>query len=550
MVRPLHHNKHTLEKIILIIILLIGAWMRLYRSAEFFPFWSEQADDMLAIRHIWQTIQSGKFNQLPLKGQTGTYRWSYIPSRADNPVYHGVAYYYLLLPAAVISHFQPYGVVLFIMLFGIMTIYLLYRAGILLFGSTAVGLVAAGLGACSFWLAAYSRWIWTPSMVPFFSILSLVSFLQVTKGKRGWWYILAVSLSVGSQIHDSGYVPLLFYLSMLFVYKPSLPKKFMQRLFLVLLFFIPLLPTILFEVTTGWTMTKALLKVIFGFAAGTTGSHVVSLLGTMIGGIASYVVEAFGLTMMNIHYVRRFIDVSRGLDPLLAIIAFLIGIVLLLGVYEKVRHPTQSFSPYRRLLVSWWIVCIPVSLFVEYLYLDEGINDYSRMNNLVFILPIFFLCLAYIVVYVWKQNRLWLRMCVAGGVFTFIILNGLTIRDYLWRHTENDWDYAQLQELAHRVPTAANGQAYNVWIYKYNEGTFGDTTVYETLYGIDLLGLRMPETFNGIGYWGMPRQQLGAAPAKQSIIVIDKTYRGMRDLPGGAKLVGETKNFVIYKVEN
>src|SRR5205807_5867893 len=68
-----------------------------------------------------------------------------------------------------------------------------------------------------------------------------------------------------------------------------------------------------------------------------------------------------------------------------------------------------------------------------------------------------------------------------GSLIGFICINGVTIRDYLWRYTESDWAYVNLQTVARMIPAAAQGDPYDVVIYRYNEGSFGDNTVYEML---------------------------------------------------------------------
>lgn len=515
----------------LISILLLASFIRLYRSSEYFPFWQEQVDDLLSVRQIWIDITNRNFQNLSLKGQTGTYRWSWV-ARGANPIYHGVVYYYILLPAAVVSRFDPYGVVVFLMALGVGAVYLLYRAGVLLFGNPAVGLLAAFLGAISFWLSAYSRWIWTPSMIPFFSILSLVAFLEVLNGYKKWWYVLAFSLSLGSQIHTSGYIVLIFFLAMALWYKPKLPSRLFEKFLLVLFFFLPIIPSMLYETTSGFTMIRALSHVATGsfLRASTIGQSLVL-----------YVVDALGLTVVPESFVGK---IQGLIEAHAALLGYGAVIFLLVGIGIIIRK--RKSRP--RLLLTWWLLFLPIPVFVEYLYLDQTINDYSRMNNLVFAFPMLLLCIAYGCIWLWRSKSLVFRMSVLLFIFLYISANGAALHRFLWSYNDKYWAYKELKTVASMIPKLSEGKPYDVYIYRYHEGSFTSIYVYEPLYFIDLSGARMPETFNDVSFWGIMRIPLQHEKADMTIFVIDRTYLAHQKLPEGTRFVGQTEGYQIYRV--
>ena len=529
---------------ILVGILVLAACIRLYQSTQYIPFWEEQVDDMLSIRLTWQNISTGNVKNLALKGQSGTYRTSYLQPKELTPVYHGVAYYYLLLPAAVIAQFNPYGVVLFLICLGLISVYLLYDAGYLLFRDRAIGLIAAFLGATSFWLSAYSRWIWTPSMVPFFSLLSLVSFLRVLDGKKKWWFPLVTSLALGSQVHDSGYVPLVFFYGALLVYRPKLPIGLWSRVCLLILGLGPIVPTFMNEISEGFRMTRSLSVVAY---------NAVPTMTTVAESLLRFIKSAVGMTIMS----QKYIDASvlhLSKYAWVAIIAIL-AVCAITYIFRKV-HSIQKISrrksgslqtSYRALIIVWWLMCFPVSVLVEYLYADQVLNDYSRMNNLVFALPMLFLCVAFICVVLWRQYQLVGRVVVSIGLVIFLGFNMVIIRDYLWRYTERDWAYQDLKTVSWLIPHLAGEAPYDLVAYRYQEGSYESKNVYVMLYFIELYPARMPEKFNGGLRWGVTKEVLRGQNARQHFIVMDKRYKGIRDLPQSANLVGQTKGYEVYR---
>lgn len=528
----------------LIVILCVAAFIRLYQSTQYIPFWNEQVDDLLAVRSIWHSISTGDVDNLSVKGQTGTYRWSYLTPGQENPIYHGIAYYYVLLPSAVLSRFDPYGVVLFLILVGVASIYLLFHAGMLLFGSVSIGLLAAFLGATSFWLSAYSRWIWTPSMIPFFSLLGLVSFLHVVQGKIRWWYVLAFSMSLGSQLHNSGYVPLLFFAAALFFYKPKLPKTVFEWIGVVVAGLIPLAPTIWNEVSGGFGLVRAL------SAVGYNASFNALSIGT---GVLEFVKSAVGLTTMTQVYRDMFFGyITSHAWPIISV-----GLLVLAGVYtsggegRSAQRKSKKFGsiimPFQSLIVAWWIMVFPVSIFVEYLYVDQVINEYSRMNNMVFTFPMFILCASYLCVLVWRRRVFLWRMIVIVSLYGYFCLNALTIHDFLWTYNERIWAYFDLKETAITVAQEAGEDPYDVVVYSYNEGTYESGRTYEILYFIEQYPARMPQTYNGSRFWGVNKdQELEGKPTKITFYVVEKDYLQSRELPRDAYRVGETRTYVVY----
>ena len=527
---------------ILICILVLAAFIRLYQSTQYVPFSEEQVDDMLTIRSTWHNLSTGNIKGLSLKGQSGTYRMSYLGLGELTPVYHGVLYYYVLMPAAVISQFNPYGVVLFLITLGVIAIYLLYDVGNLLFHDERVGLLAAFFGANSFWMSAYSRWIWTPSMLPFFSLLSWASFLRVISGKRKWWYPLVVSLSLASQMHDSGYVLILFFSGALLLYKPRLPKESWKKVLLLIFAIGPIIPTLINEYAEKFRMTRSLSTVFY---------NALPTLTTVGESLLRFLRSAYGSTIMSQTYIESTFHFLGAHVWIFVGFCMALGVTLYVEqkqyqVYKsKIVRELDTHYSVVMLLASWWALCLLVSVFVEYLYADQVLNDYSRMNNLAFALPVFFICLSWIYTQVWKRYS---RVVVWVGICIFISLNGVIIHDYLWSYTERDWAYKDLKTISWLIPHHAGDVPYDLVVYRYQEGSYESKNVYVMLYFIENYPARMPEKFNGAVTWGPTKERLEGKTVHQHMIVMDKRYVGVRELPTNAIQIDKTQGYYLYRV--
>ncbi len=174
-----------LPVIALCVILLLGAYLRLYRISEYMTFLGDEGRDMLVIKHM---IVDHKFTLLG-------------PTASVGGFFLGPVYYYFMLPFVWISGLNPAGAAVMVALFGIATIYVVYRLGRDVCDEW-VGLTAASLYCVSPLVIAYSRSSWNPNLVPFFSTLViLLCWHAVVNHKPKLLFWIGVSLGVGLQLH-------------------------------------------------------------------------------------------------------------------------------------------------------------------------------------------------------------------------------------------------------------------------------------------------------------------------------------------------------------
>lgn len=173
------------SSIILIIILLLGAYLRMYKINEYLTFLGDEGRDVLIVRRM---IVDHKFTLLG-------------PTASVGGFFLGPIYYYFMMPFLWLWNFDPTGPAVMVALFGIATIYLVYKTGKEMFSPFA-GLVSSGLYALSPLVISYSRSSWNPNIVPFFSTLLLyILWKRTVRIKQSDFLWVGILLGIGIQLH-------------------------------------------------------------------------------------------------------------------------------------------------------------------------------------------------------------------------------------------------------------------------------------------------------------------------------------------------------------
>ena len=96
------------------------------------------------------------------------------PTSSVGGFFLGPIYYYFMAPFLWLFNYNPVGPAVMVALFGIATVWLIYKFCKDFFNAK-VGLMAALLYAISPLVIAYSRSSWNPNPLPFFSLLTFIS---------------------------------------------------------------------------------------------------------------------------------------------------------------------------------------------------------------------------------------------------------------------------------------------------------------------------------------------------------------------------------------
>jgi len=228
-------NKGTI-----ILVLLIAAFLRLYRIQDYMTFLGDEGRDVLVAYNILH-------GHLTLLGPTSSVGGFFL----------GPIYYYFMAPFLWLFNYNPVGPAVMVALFGIATVWLIYKFCSDLF-NPKIGIIAAALYAVSPLVISYSRSSWNPNPLPFFSLLALYTLYKASEKNSGKLFlIVGFLLGIAMQLH---YLTLFFGV-IVFAYivlvqiidnKKEWIKTFLisaeQNLFILIGFLIGWAPFLAFEI--------------------------------------------------------------------------------------------------------------------------------------------------------------------------------------------------------------------------------------------------------------------------------------------------------------
>ena len=236
--------------LLLFLILVLAFFVRVYRIEDLLGFYYDQGRDALVIWRLWH---EGKFFLIgPVTGLSG--------------IFLGPLYYYIIAPIYLLSAGSPILPAVFLAFTATVASFLLYYLG-WKFHSRPTGIIAATIGAFSYFIVLAGRWLSNPTLILLSSMLLLLSMWKVVSYERratgpkglgpgGWWIAIALFVGVSLQFESASAV---FYIPMIVVFagwlglrrmflreKGFLPNK---KIFLISLavFLATLLPQILFN---------------------------------------------------------------------------------------------------------------------------------------------------------------------------------------------------------------------------------------------------------------------------------------------------------------
>jgi len=178
-------GKNKIEFLILMVILLVAAFLRLYRIADYMTFLGDEGRDVLVVKRILVD-----------------HKWTLLgPTASVGGFFLGPIYYYFMIPFLWLFRLDPVGPAVMVGLFGIATVFLVWKVGRDFFGPQA-GLLAALLYAIPPVVLAYSRSSWNPNLMPFFCLLTIyILWLAVTKKQLSLLVLVGFLLGIAFQLH-------------------------------------------------------------------------------------------------------------------------------------------------------------------------------------------------------------------------------------------------------------------------------------------------------------------------------------------------------------
>ena len=419
------------EKLLLVVVLFTASFYRLYGIRDYMTFLGDEGRDMLVVYKILH-------GDLTLLGPTASVGGFFL----------GPIYYYFMTPFLWLFNYDPVGPSVMVAIFGIATVWLIYKVGKEFFGSF-VGLVAAGLYAISPLVVIYSRSSWNPNPMPFFSLLLLyVIYKAVLKNSNKLFLLSGFILGVALQLHYLAVflgTIVFFYVLInryfLFGVKEYY-KAIKQYLFIFLGFVMGWSPFLAFELRHDFTNIVSIFSFIFksgdtggsGHFLDTTSNVFFRIFGRLVTNFPSPEQVALGAHFnMAVWYYATL---------LLGIISTLILFLKTVKVYKERSNDFAKFS----LLVIWLV--LGVGFFGFY---KKPIYDYY----FGFMFPLPFLIIGFFLKNIWQ--KLPGKILATSIIIILIILNSTKPPFKASANRQVD----QIEEIAKFVVDKAGNEPFN-----------------------------------------------------------------------------------------
>ena len=405
------------EKIALICILIIASFFRLYRIMDYMTFLGDEGRDVLVVYNILHGHPT-------LLGPTASVGGFFL----------GPIYYYFMAPFLLLFNYNPVGPAIMVGLFGIITVFLVYKIGSEFFNKN-VGLIAAILYAVSPLTIAYSRSSWNPNLMPFFSLSTLyVLYKALSKNNVKLFLLCGFFLGIAMQLHYLTIFLGIIIVAYVLITRRSISKAFKDCIFILVGFIVGWSPFLAFEVRHGFPNIQSIFSFIF--AAKDTGVS-----SNFVATIYNVFFRLFGRLVT---YFPPPEQVAIGAHKNIALWYYA---TLALGIASVVTVFRSKNNPARTLLLTWFI--LGVGLFGFY---KKPIYDYY----FGFMFPLPFLFVALLLVKLYKK-------CGRGKIISIIIFVILVFWNFSgipFRYTPNR-QLTQVEKISKFVIDKTEGRPFN-----------------------------------------------------------------------------------------
>lgn len=423
-------------KVLLACILIVAAFLRLYKIADYMTFLGDEGRDVLVAYNILH-------GHLTLLG----------PTASVGGFFFGPLYYYMMAPFLLLFNYNPVGPAVMIAILGVATVWFVYLLGKNLF-STKVGIIAAFLYATSPFIISYSRSSWNPNPVPFFAcllILCLYKAVVSTVVKKQYFLFFLVGLLWGILVELHFVTGVLafvifpyIFLHFFFLQKKEKWPPFLITTSLILFgFFVGMLPYLGFEVRHGFPNIKSFVSFVF-----LSGKVNVSNNGLLT--LGNVYLRLFGRILFNAPSIEKVSTITREL-VISYIFPALFGLIALfvLGFQFFNAYRTKNIQNLQKiLLLITWLVG-GVSIFGFY---HKAIYDYYF--GFIYALP--FLLLSNLLLFLWEKNKIGkLGSLVLAAYILFVNIQGMPFQYGANR------ELLQTEIIAKQVLIMADNKPYN-----------------------------------------------------------------------------------------
>lgn len=457
-------NKNKLYIALIILVFIIGIFLRVYNFADWLHFELDQSRDA---KIIDLAMEEGIGN-LPLLG----------PKAAGTFLRLGPIFYYFNYLSALIFGDTPAGMAAIIAIFGILAMPIFYLFVRRYFDKNlSLGLLL--IFAASLFFVMYSRFSWNPNPLALFVILTFYCLLRTAdkeEKRKGLWLILFfASLAISSHFHFLAFLALPTIAFLFFVIKrPRIKAKFWAiSILLVLAFYTPVFIN---EYMTGGDNVKEFFKAT-GKKSGDEHTLVEKVVKSYNENALGYFVALSGqenLDVPRIVKTQTFYDIKcdntcKKKLPwgVVAFLFFTAGLVLSVRKYFKEKDAQKKDFA---LLVLLWIFVTLV------LFIPISFSIAPRFFLLVSALP--FIFLGYLIEFLGEKSSpktfLALIVIVCG---LLAISNLVKIKERFWQLSRAPFESFEIPadkilKERHRVTLEQQYMVFDLVKKKYDENKY------------------------------------------------------------------------------
>jgi 4-amino-4-deoxy-L-arabinose transferase-like glycosyltransferase len=420
----------------IVLTLFLAAFLRLYKIADYMTFLGDEGRDVLIVYGILH-------GKLTLLGPTASVGGFFL----------GPIYYYFMTPFLWLFNYNPVGPSVMVALFGIATVWLIYKIASEFFNKTA-GLIASLLYAISPVVIAYSRSSWNPNVVPFFSLLALYSIYKGLSKKNNKWIIACgFFLGVGLQLHYL--ITFLFLIILVYVLASKLflekGLKFFKRISLAIKDYLLILaglvvgwlPFLAFEFRHGFQNVQSIFSFILKSDNAGSNNKFFEIIYDVLFRIYGRLVFAYPPTERINNYSKTLIS---SWEILIVLVAILSSFLLIYSLLKNLKNREKFLQ--MSLLTIWLI--LGVALFGFY---KKSIYDYY----FGFIFPLPFLLIGNLTSSALLKAKFTVKLVSIVFVIFIVYLN---IQGMPFRYPPNR-QLNQMETIARFVVDKAGGKPYN-----------------------------------------------------------------------------------------
>lgn len=468
--------KWVISNKLLVGILLLASFLRLYKISDYMTFLGDEGRDVLIVKGILE----GDFTLLGPRASAGDF-------------FTGPIYYYFMAPFLWLFRLDPVGPAVMIAILGIVTVFLVYFLGKRVFGQNA-GLVAAFLYTISPLVISYSRSSWNPNPMPFFSLVFLLVLYKALKqGKKVLFFVLGILYGVMLQLHYIElFMGVIFFTIILFYQILYDRSKIFVRLFvryglIFLGFLVGFSPFLAFEIRHGFPNLQTIFRFVLNQES--TGNTIdrpfyigipdvfQRLFGRLLTGFPPPEQFVFyDQTLLTVWYwgtialgIASFVMIFTIKDKLfrLMLLCWLIIGVFLFGFYQKAIYDYyfEFLFPLPFLLVGGLLKTIRMSvmLFTFAVYLLLALVVYQLKipfftEHTMFIYLLLVPILIVLNLRPFKNIKIYSVSLLVSVVFLGLVV--LNLKGYPFQHTPNK-QKDQVRKISEFVLDKTNGEPFN-----------------------------------------------------------------------------------------